>query len=353
MAELNMDKLQELAGKLVGDASSALSILLAYMGDQTGVYRAMADGDWRTAKEIAAIADVDARYLQDMLSANAANGYVTYDADTEQFYLTPEQVAIFATEESPANMHGMLQIIVAQYASYEKAMDVFKTGEGRPWGEHHSCQFCGTDRFFRPGYEANLIENWIPALNGVKEKLEAGGTIADIGCGRGSSSVMMAENFPNSNIYGFDIHGPSIDDAREKAAAAHINNIHFETVGANDIDLDKAYDLACMFDSLHDMGDPVGIARHIRKGLKPGGTLMVVEPMAGDKTEDNLHPLGGLFYAASTLVCLPNSRSQDVGLCLGAQAGPEKLSQVLHDAGFSSVRVAATTPTNIILEATN
>ncbi len=352
MTDLNMEKLEALAGKIVGDASAALSILLSYIGDQSGVFRAMADGNRRTAQDIADIAKVDPRYLQEMLAANAANGYVNYDANSKQFYLSPEQAAIFADENSLANMHGLLQIIVAQFSEHDTALDVFKSGKGRPWGDQHVCQFCGTDRFFRPGYEANLIENWIPALNGVKEKLDAGGTIADIGCGHGSSPVLMAKTFPNSKVYGYDLHGPSIVDARAKAVDAGIDNIQFEEIGAKDIATDDGFDFACIFDALHDMGDPVGVARHIREGLKPGGVLMVVEPMAGDKVEDNLHPLGGVFYAASTLICLPTSRSQDVALCLGAQAGPERLTQVLKDAGFSSVRIATTTPTNIVFEAT-
>jgi 2-polyprenyl-3-methyl-5-hydroxy-6-metoxy-1,4-benzoquinol methylase len=352
MAELNMEKLDQLAGKVVGNANAALSGLLAYIGDQTGVYRAMADGELRTAEEIASLAGVDARYLTELLSANAANEYVEYDADSERFYLTPEQIAVFATEDSPANMQGLLQIIVAQYAEHETAIDVFRTGKGRPWGDQHPCQFCGTDRFFRPGYISNLVSNWISALDGVQEKLEAGGTIADIGCGHGSSSVLMAQTFPNSRVFGYDIHGPSIDDACCKAAEAGVDNIVFKQADASGIPSNGGYDLACIFDALHDMGDPVGVARRIRESLAPGGTLMVVEPLAGDKTEDNLHALGGVFYAASTLICLPNSRSQDVALCLGAQAGPKRLIAVLEDAGFSSVRIATTSPTNIVLEAT-
>lgn len=352
MADLNLEKLEALAGKVVGDASAALGTLLAYIGDQTGVYRAMADGESRSAKDIAAIAKVDARYLQEMLSANAATGYVNYDASTDRFYMSPEQIAIFASENSPANMHGLLQIVVAQYAEHETAVDVFKSGKGRSWGEHNACQFCGTDRFFRPGYEMNLISNWIPALEGVQEKLSAGGVIADIGCGHGSSSLLMAQTFPNAKVYGYDLHSPSIDDARNKASEAGVKNIEFETLAAADIP-NGEYDFACIFDALHDMGDPVGAAKHIRESLKPGGTLMVVEPMAGDKTEDNLHALGGVFYAASTLICLPMSRSQEVGLCLGAQAGPKRLMNVLTEAGFSSVRIATTSATNIIIEATN
>lgn len=353
MADLDMEKVEALAGKVVGDASAALGVLLAYIGDQSGVFREMADGKKRSSEDIAASAGVDSRYLKELLSASAANGYVDYDADSEQFCLTPEQAAIFGTENSPANMQGLLQVVVAQYAEHETATDVFKTGRGRPWGEHHACQFCGTDRFFRPGYERNLISNWIPALDGVEEKLHAGGTIADIGCGHGSSSVLMAQSYPNSRVYGFDLHGPSIDSAREKAAKANVKNVEFDEVGASVIPSMGGFDFACIFDALHDMGDPVGVARHIRSTMNPGGTLMVVEPMAGDKLEDNLHALGGVFYGASTLICLPMSRSQDVGLCLGAQAGPQRLTAVLKEAGFTSVRVATSTPTNIVLEATD
>jgi SAM-dependent methyltransferase len=352
MTELDLGKLEALAGKVVGNASAALAGLLVYIGDQTGVYQAMADGKSRTAEQIAAIANVDARYLKELLAANAANEYVNYDADSEQFHMTPEQVAVFATEDSPTNMQGLLQIIVAQYSEHDTAVEVFQSGKGRPWGEQHGCQFCGTDRFFRPGYEQNLVDNWIPALDGVKETLEAGGTVVDIGCGHGSSSVLMAETFPNSKIFGYDLHEQSIDDAKLKAANANVGNVEFGVADASNLPANDGYDFACIFDALHDMGDPVGVAQHIREGLKPGGTLMVVEPMAGDKIEDNLHALGGVFYAASTLICLPNSRSQDVGLCLGAQAGPKRLIEVLEEAGFGSVRVATTSATNIVLEAT-
>jgi 2-polyprenyl-3-methyl-5-hydroxy-6-metoxy-1,4-benzoquinol methylase len=353
MEQLDMQKLEALAGKVVGDASAALGILLAYIGDQTGVYRAMADGEKKTVEVIASQAAVDVRYLQELLSANAANGYVNYDANSECFYMSPEQIALFASEDSPANMQGLMQIIVAQYSEHEKAVDVFQSGEGRPWEDHHACQFCGADRFFRPGYTMNLVSSWIPALEGVQEKLEAGGIIADIGCGHGSSSVLMAQAFPNSKVFGYDLHSPSIADARKKASDAGVSNIEFSPAAADELPDSEGYDFACIFDALHDMGDPVGIATHIRSRLNSGGTLMVVEPMAGDKTEDNLHALGGVFYAASTLICLPTSRSQKVGLCLGAQAGPKRMIEVLEQAGFNSVRVATTSATNIVFEARN
>jgi len=353
MTEVNMDKLEALAGKVVGDASAALGILLNYIGDQTGVFNAMADGQLRTAKTLAEVAKVDSRYLQEMLSASAANGYVTYDNLSNKFSLSAEQAAVLAHEDSSANMQGLMQIIVAQYAEFETAIDVFKTGKGRAWSEHHACLFCGTDRFFRPGYEANLIDQWLPALSGVQDKLQQGGSIADIGCGHGSSSLLLAKAFPKSTVYGSDNHAPSIASAKEKSRSAELDNLHFEVACATELQVSGGFDLACIFDALHDMGDPVGAAQQIRKGLKPGGTLMVVEPMAGDQTEDNLHALGGVFYAASTLVCLPASRSQNIGLCLGAQAGPARITSVLEQAGFSSVRIAAKTPTNLVFEAIN
>jgi len=351
MADVDAELLEALVAKVVGDASASLGILLTYLGDQSGVYRAMADGERRTADEIANMAEADPRYIKELLSANAANGYVSYDAEAACFFMTPEQVAVFATEESPANMQGLLQVVVAQYSEHETALDVLRSGRGRPWSEHHACLFCGTDRFFRPGYEMNLIQSWIPALDGVQEKLVSGGSIADIGCGRGSSSVLMAKSYPDAKVFGYDLHTPSVIDARKQAAKAGVGNVEFRVAGANEIPTNEGYDFACIFDALHDMGDPVGVARHIRTTLKPGGTLMVVEPMAGDNLEDNLHPLGGVFYAASTLICLPTSRSQDVALCLGAQAGPKRLVGVLEEAGFGVVRVAATTPTNLIIEA--
>lgn len=348
-----MEKLEALAGKVVGDSSAALAILLTYIGDQTGVFKAMKDGEWRTATEISEIAKVDERYLVEMLSAAAANGYVTYEPTRQAFCLSPEQAAVLADPKSLANMQGLMQIIVGQFAEYETAIDVFKSGKGRAWSEQHVCQFCGTDRFFRPGYEANLIEQWIPALNGVQEKLQQGGLIADIGCGHGSSSVLMAKAFPNSRVYGSDLHAPSIDAAKEKSKQQGLQNIEFSVSNATDIHSSEGFDFACIFDALHDMGDPIGVARQIKGSLKPGGTLMVVEPMAGDNIEDNLHVLGGVFYAASTLICLPASRSQEVALCLGAQAGPKRLTDVLTQAGFRSVRIAAKTATNLVFEATN
>jgi 2-polyprenyl-3-methyl-5-hydroxy-6-metoxy-1,4-benzoquinol methylase len=241
--------------------------------------------------------------------------------------------------------------VVSQFESHEKATQTFKSGKGRPWGDHTQCLFCGTDRFFRPGYQANLIGSWIPALGGIEDKLKAGAKVADIGCGHGSSTVLMAQAYPNSTIHGIDFHAPSIEEAKKKAKEAGVTNVEFQVATAQDF-AGEGYDLACIFDALHDMGDPVGAARHIRETLAPGGAFMLVEPMAGDTMADNMNPLGQIFYAFSTTVCTPNSLSQEIGLGLGAQAGEKRLGEVCREAGFTQVRRVAETPTNMVLEVT-
>lgn len=347
----DIEKLQALAGKVMGDLAGAMGVLMGYIGDQTGVYRTMADGEWRDADEIADLANVDARYLTEWLSANAALGYVLYDASTGLFAMTPEQVALFASEGAATDLQGFFQSTVGQYMTHAESIGVFRSGAGLPWSSQHACMICGTDRVFRPGYEANLISNWIPALDGIEEILERGGEVADIGCGEGSSAMLLAQRFPRSAIHGFDLHGPSIERARERGREAGLTNLTFNTAAADTIPAWNGYDLVCMFDALHDMGDPVGAARHACSILRPGGSLMLVEPRAGDDLSDNLHPLGAIFYSASTLACLPNSKSQPVAACLGAQAGPARLTRVLNDAGFTSVRIAAETDTNLVIEA--
>ncbi|RJF85624.1 class I SAM-dependent methyltransferase [Sphingomonas cavernae] len=348
--EIDGTKLEQLIGKVIGDVAGAMGLLLAYIGDQTGTYRALEKLGPSTAEDVAGEAGVDPRYVREWLSGNAAAGYVAWDPASERFSLTPEQAAVFAHEGEPTCMQGFFQAVVSQYMSNETAIDVFKSGRGRAWGEHNNCLFCGTDRFFRPGYMVNLVSSWIPALDGVEATLKSGGKVADIGCGHGSSTMLMAEAYPKSQIHGYDFHQPSIDFARQKAADGGPANTRFDAVAAKEIGED-GYDLACIFDALHDMGDPVGAARRVREILKPGGTFMVVEPLAGDRLEDNCHPLGNIFYGFSTVVCVPCSRAQEVGLGLGAQAGEKRLTDVLKEAGFSSVRRAAETPTNMVLEA--
>lgn len=347
----NEQRLMELAGKATADAASALGVLLAYMGDQTGIYRALRDHGRSSVKELARTARVDERYLREWLSAQAAAGYVTYHPEDDTFSLDAEQAIVMAGEGHPACLQGFFQVAVAQFATHEKAVEVLRSGAGRPWGEHHSCQFCGTDRFFRPGYMANLIESWLPALDGMVEKLRAGARVADVGCGHGSSTVLMAKAFPNSQFLGIDLHAPSIVEAALKAEEAGVvANTTFLTASAQDYDA-RDLDLVCMFDALHDMGDPVGAARHIRSTLKPDGTLMLVEPLAGDTLAENLHVVGQVFYSASTLICTPAARSQGPGLALGAQAGERRLAQVLNEAGFTRVRRVNETMTNMVLEA--
>ncbi len=348
--QLDQAKLEALAGKVLGDTAGALGVLLSYIGDQTGVYRALEEAGPCTAGQLADKCGLNERYLLEWLSATTSLGYVTYEPEGESFSLSPEQAAVFAREGDPTCMQGGFQSVVGEFAQYEKAVDVFRSGEGWPWGDHHSCLFCGTDRFFKPGYNANLLEQWIPALEGVDAKLQAGGKVADVGCGYGSSTILMAKHYPNSVIHGFDFHEPSIVAARESAEKEGVSNVEFFVSDAASMP-DDGYDLACIFDALHDMGDPVGAASSICRAIKTDGTFMVVEPMAGDSLKENQHVLASLFYGFSTLVCVPTSKSQNVGLALGAQAGQKRLTEVLNQAGFNDVRRATETPTNMVLEA--
>jgi len=343
-------KFAELQGKVMGDVGGAIGLLMAYMGDQAGVYKVLEEAGPSTCEALAQKAGINVRYLREWLSSNAASGYVTYNAGEDMFSLSPEQAAIFAHDGEPTCMQGFFQAVVSQYEAHETAVDVFKTGKPRPWSEQTPCCFCGTDRFFRPGYAANLVSSWIPALDGVEAKLKAGARVVDIGCGLGSSSILMAESYPNSTVVGIDFHGPSIEEARSKAAKAGLTNIEFHEAAAKDF-VQTDFDFACIFDALHDMGDPTGAASHIKSSLKPDGTFMIVEPMAADRLEDNLHLLGAIFYGFSTTICVPTSRSQEVGLALGAQAGQKRISDVLTVAGFKNVRRATETPTNMVLEA--
>lgn len=346
----NQEKFEQLQGKVLGDVAGAMGLLMSYIGDQTGVYQALEETGPCSHEELSKKSGIDARYLLEWLSSNAASGYVSYDGDKNTFWLTPEQAALFAHEGEPTCMQGFFQAVVSQYASHETAIDVFRTGKGRPWSDQLPCCFCGTDRFFRAGYLANLVSNWIPSLEGMEGKLKAGAKIADIGCGYGSSTLLMAQTYPNSTVYGFDFHSPSIDAAKEKAKEAGVTNIEFQVVSAKEFP-GSDFDLVCIFDALHDMGDPVGAATHIKESLKPEGAFMIVEPMAADSLSENLNPLAAIYYGFSTTICVPTSRSQEVGLALGAQAGQKRLTKVLNEAGFNHVRRATETPTNIVLEA--
>ena len=348
---IDQAKLDEFMGRFVGDLGAAISAALVVIGDRLGLYKAMADGSPVSADELAARTGTDARYVPEWLSNQAAGGYVDYDASTGAFSLSPEQSLALAQEGSPAFVPGAFLVATALVKDSARIEQAFASGEGVGWHEHHHDLFTGTERFFRPGYAANLISAWIPALEGVEAKLEAGALVADVGCGHGASTIILAQAFPRSEFVGFDYHEGSIEHARQAASEAGLDGrVSFEVVTAKEYPGD-GYDLVAMFDCLHDMGDPVGAAAHVRSTLHPDGTWMIVEPNAGDRLEDNLNPIGRVFYGASTLVCTPASRHQEVGLALGAQAGEARLRDVVVAGGFSRVRRAAETPFNIVLEA--
>ncbi|HEX3363798.1 class I SAM-dependent methyltransferase [Phenylobacterium sp.] len=344
------DKLNDFMGKMVGDMGAAISGALVVLGDRLGLYKALAERGPSTSAELAEAAGIKERYAREWLAAQAASEYVTYDAKSGRFFMSPEQATVFADEESPAFMAGGYEIIAAMFKDEPKLSKAFKAGAGFGWHEHDVCLFRGTERFFRPGYNANLVSNWIPALDGVAEKLAMGARVADVGCGHGASTILMAKAYPKSRFIGFDYHGPSIERAQALAAEAGVaGRTDFQTAAADSYP-GEGYDLVCIFDALHDMGDPVGAARHIRKTLKPDGTWLLVEPFAHDDMADNLNPVGRLFYSASTMLCTPASLSQDVGLGLGAQAGEARLRAVTAEAGFTRFRRATETPFNLIFE---
>src|SRR5689334_16406280 len=347
----DMDKLNALVGKLVGDVGAAFTGALIVLGDKLGIYKAMADGTPLTPKELAKKTKLKERYLREWLSAQAAAGLVDYDAASGRFSLSPEQSMALAEEGSPAFFAGAFQIAQAMWVDEPKVAEAFKSGKGVGWHQHSTCLFKGTERFFRPGYNANLIGSWIPALDGVEAKLKEGAVVADVGCGHGASTILMAQAYPNSQFFGFDYHAPSIAAAKEAAKKAGVDKrITFQKASAKDYPA-KKYDLVAMFDCLHDMGDPVGAAKHVKKALKKDGTFLLVEPFAHDHLADNLNPVGRVMYSASTMICTPASLSQEVGLGLGAQAGEARLRQVVTAGGFTRFRRATETPFNIVYEA--
>jgi len=349
-AAIDEGRFEAMMGKALTDIGGTMSVLLAYMGDRLGLYRALQANGPGTSAEVAATAGLDERYVREWLSGAAGGGHIDYDPATGRFSLSTEGALIYAAEGDPRCLQGFFQAVKSAYDDEDKSTEAIRAGRGLSWGDRSPCCFCGTDRFFRPGYAVNLVENWIPALTGMRERLEAGASVADIGCGHGSSTVLMAQAFPNSTFVGFDFHPPSIAAAQAKAAEAGVGNVRFELAAAKDFP-GGGYDLACIFDAIHDMGDPVGAAAHVRQALKPDGSFMVVEPIAGDALEENLHLLGQIFYGFSTVACVPASKAQEVGLALGAQAGEKRLASVLREGGFASVRRAAQTDTNMVLEA--
>jgi SAM-dependent methyltransferase len=347
---INESKLNEFMGRAVGEIGAAMSATLVLIGDKLGLYKAMANAGPMTPGDLAKKTGTAERYIREWMANQAAGGYLTYDAAMAKYTLPEEQALALADENSPAFLPGAFQVIASLFMDEPKIAERFRSGAGLGWGEHDHRLFEGTERFFRPGYIANLTSNWIPALDGVEEKLRQGTKAADVGCGHGASTILMAKAYPKSEFIGFDYHEPSIKAARQRAKAEGVGDrCRFEVARSTDYP-GKGYGLVAHFDCLHDMGDPVGAARHVRETLAPDGTWMIVEPFAGDKVEDNLNPFGRVFYAASTMVCVPASLAER-GPALGAQAGEARLRQVVMSGGFTRFRRATQTPFNLVLEA--
>ena len=351
-AEIDMAKLNEFIGKAVTDLGATFNAGLVVIGDKLGLYKAMAGAGPITPAELASRTATDERYVREWLSAQATGGYVTYDPATQRFELPPEQAFALANPDGPVFFPGAMQLALATLKAEPRIIERFKTGEGLGWHEHDPELFQGTERFFRPNYIGNLVSNWIPALDGVENKLKAGAKVADVGCGHGASTILMATAFPKSQFVGFDYHPASIEYARRAAADAGVaDRVTFEVAAAKEYPGNAEYDLVTFFDCLHDMGDPVGAAAHVLRTLAKDGTWMIVEPFASDKLEENLNPVGRVYYSASTMICTPASKNQEVGLALGAQAGEARLRDVVTKGGFTRFRRAAETPFNLILEA--
>ncbi|WP_166366381.1 class I SAM-dependent methyltransferase [Pseudomonas akapageensis] len=342
-------KLNDFMGKLVTDMGGAAMIANIILGEELGLYKAMADSQPVTPEALASKTGCNARLVREWLSAHAASGYMEH-RDGE-FRLPEEQAMALAIEDSPVYVAGGAVVVAALYHDKDKLVRAMRGDGALAWGDHHPCMFSGTERFFRPGYRGHLVAEWLPALEGVVDKLKAGAKVADVGCGHGASTVIMAQAFPKSNFVGFDYHAPSIEVANQRAKEGGVSDrARFAKYSAKDYP-DNDYDLICYFDCLHDMGDPVGAAQHAYQSLKPDGSVLLVEPFANDKLDENMTPVGRLFYAASTFICTPNSLSQEVGLGLGAQAGEKRLRDVFMQAGFRQFRRATETPFNLILEA--
>ncbi|MGZ4712091.1 MAG: class I SAM-dependent methyltransferase [Acidimicrobiia bacterium] len=346
---IDPDRVEHYLHQIVGELGIALSAVLVHLGDRLGLYSAMADGEPVTSAELAQRTGLAERYVREWLHNQTAGGWTTYDPATETFTLPAELALLVADETAPTFLLGGFDFVASAWADEETTTNAFRTGAGVGWHQHDHRLFTGTERFFRPGYQANLLDAWLPALSGVVEKLERGARVADVGCGHGATTVLLGEHFPASEIVGFDYHDASIATARERAATAGLaGRIRFEVAGAKDFP--GRYDLVCLFDCLHDMGDPVAAARHVRESLAPDGTLLLVEPRAGNRPEDNHHPLGRLMYAASTMICTPASLAQEGALGLGNQVGVERLTELLTEAGFGTVRLATETPVNLVFE---
>ena len=344
-------KLQAFMGRMMTDMGALTNAILVHVGDQLGLYEALLETGPTTPAALAKRSGTAERLIREWLSAQAAQGYVTYDRASEKFSLSPEQAMVFAEPDSPVYMAGFYDVARGLFDDMPKIINAFRTNGAMAWDQHNGCLFCGTQRLFRPAYMHNLVNAWLPALDGVVTRLERGARVADVGCGHGASTILMARAFPNSTFHGYDYHADSIAAARRDAQAEGVSSrTTFEVAKAKEFP-GKNYDLVCFFDCLHDMGDPVGAAKHVRETLAPDGTWMIVEPFAHDRLEQNLNPVGAMFYAASTVVCTPASLAQEVGLALGAQAGEARLRDVATQGGFTRFRRAAETPFNMVLEA--
>jgi 2-polyprenyl-3-methyl-5-hydroxy-6-metoxy-1,4-benzoquinol methylase len=347
---VDTNKMEQFLGRFVDDLGAAVHAGMVVIGERLGLYKALAAGPLRPT-ELAAITRTDERYVREWLASQAAGGYITYNAETHKFGMTEEQALTLATEDGPAYFPGAFELALGSLAAVPRITELFRSGAGMGWGEHEDRVFHGCEKFFRPGYAANLVSSWIPALDGVKDKLVRGAKVADVGCGEGASTILMAKAFPNSQIFGFDYHDKSIEAARKSAKRQGVaDQVTFEVAKAKEFP-GKDYDLVAVFDCLHDMGDPVGAAAHVRAALNDDGSWMIVEPFANDDLQDNLNPVGRVYYSFSTLLCTPCSRSQEVGLCLGAQAGEKQMRKVVNSAGFSRFRRATQTPFNLVYEA--
>lgn len=347
---VDMDKLNNFMGRFVGDLGAAVHAGMVVIGEKLGLYKALAEKAM-TSHELAEKTNTDERYVREWLASQAAGGYITYDEKAQKFSLSEEQAFALAKEDSPAYLPGAFELALGSLAAVPRIAESFRTGAGMGWHEHDDGVFHGCEKFFRPGYAANLVTMWIPALEDVKAKLEAGARVADVGCGKGASTILMAKSFPKSKFYGFDYHDKSIEGARETAEKEGLGDrVTFGVSKAKEFP-GTDYDFVAVFDCLHDMGDPVGAAKHVRESLSKDGTWMIVEPFANDELKDNLNPVGRVYYSFSTLLCTPCSRSQEVGLCLGAQSGEKRMREVVNAAGFSRFRRATETPFNIVYEA--
>ena len=348
---LDEAKLHEFIGKMLGDLGGAMSVPTARIGFRLGLFDELAKSPATAAQLAARAGGLHERYVREWCLAQCANGYVTYDAVSDSFSVSPEQAMVFTVQDSPVYLRGAFELVAAMIEAEAKVEHCFRHGTGVRWGDSAGCLFCATGMFFRPGYVNNIVQNWIPALNGVEAKLNSGAKVADIGCGVGFSTLLMAEAYPASSFTGYDFHEPSIIEARSHAAEHGLGDrVKFEVASAKDI-AERGFDLITMYDCLHDMGDPAGCAGHMRRILAPGGSWMIVEPIAGNNPADNFNPVGRLYYNASTMICVPTSLDQEVGAGLGAQAGEARLTELIRSGGFTSVRRATEGPFNMVLEA--